>query len=386
MKTAIISHWVGSAQHCAISDDSLKDEDNAAWVVTLDGENRQEWLERIKWIRLADRLAENDLVTAEKFAFPQFCQAWQTLQATGQVSAASPYPDVLHRMQAHWLSSTADAVTTLNMQAWNRYLVALHQYHREDLVIDRLSNHTQMLEELAGSFFQVLPYLSESHWQAVYHFGAVDQFYNNLRDLREDAAQGICYLPTAVLDRFGLTRRAILDLSARKYPGYRPMMQFWVEDYLSRLYQKACRFIMMPDLHPSWEILRAWSLNRYRRIERVLRQCDYDYVQFPECYWQAVQQELFPHPIGSRAMALAAVMQRVAHSQLREAADSLEARGLRLPDNLPKSLLWEALDQLEEATHGLAADPFTHAFTNTCSAAFISAGDRDRRSCTPIPV
>ena len=380
MNTAIISHLVGSAHYSAISDDSLKDEDNAAWVVTLDRKNRQAWLERIEWIRLADRLAENDLMAGKKLALPQFCQAWQTLQNTGQVTLNSAHADVLHRMQTQWLSTPVDAVATLNVQAWNRYLIALNCYHQENLVIDRLSDYTQMLEELAGSFFQVLPYLSETHWQAVYHFGAVDQFYNNLRDMREDAEQGICYLPTEILDRFGLTRREILDLTACNHPGYRPMMQFWVEDYLSRLYQKACRFIMMPDLHPSWQILRAWSLNRYRRIERVLRQCDYDYGQFPQYYWPAVQQELFPQPAGSRVMTLATVMQMVAHTQAGDEADSLEARWLRLPDNLPESLRWDLLNEWEETSHVVAAASVTKSFT----AAFIGAGDRDRCHGAPI--
>jgi 15-cis-phytoene synthase len=382
MKTAIISHLVGSAQYGAISDDSLKDEDNAAWVVTLDSENRQTWLERIEWIRLADRLAENDLMAMGQSTFLPFCQAWQVLQGTGQIPADAAHQSVLHQMQAQWLQPTADAVATLNRQAWNRYLTALNRYHRENLVIDHLNDYTQMLQELAGSFFQVLPDLSESQWSAVYHFGAVDQFYNNLRDMREDAEQGICYVPTAVLDRFGLTRRAILDLSACEHPGYRPMMQFWVEDYLSQLYQKACRFIMMPDLHPAWQILRAWSLNRYRRIERVLRQCDYDYVQFPHHYWPAVQQELFPPPTGSRVMALAAVMQMVAHSQARDWADHLEARWLPLPDQLPESVWWDLLDECEEESHAVAADSFINTFTDI----FIISGDRDRRYGPPIPV
>jgi 15-cis-phytoene synthase len=375
METAIISHWVGSAQHCAISDDSLKDEDNAAWVVTLDSENRQAWLDRIEWIRLADRLAESDLVQVGQFAFQQFCQTWQTLQSTGTIAAAAAHQEVLQRIQSQWFSSVADPVAPLNVQAWNRYLAALQRYHEHDLVIDRLSHYTQMLETLAGSFFQVLPYLTEAHWQAVYQFGAVDQFYNNLRDMCEDAKQGICYVPLEVLDRFGVTRTEILNLTACANPGYRLMMEFWVEDYLSQLYQKACRFIMMPDLHPSWEILRAWSLNRYRRIERMLRQCDYDYVQFPYYYWRAVQQELFPQPSGSRLMTLATVMQMVTSSQSEDWIEGLEER------LLSDCRLWGSLEELEESgelSHVVAADSFA-------ANPFVSAGDRDRCYCPPIP-
>jgi 15-cis-phytoene synthase len=315
METGIISHLVGSAKHFAISDDSLKDDDNAAWVLTLDADTRSQWLERIEWIRLADRLAENQLLEAGKSEFQVFLEHWQVLFTTGEVVTDSAYETVLRRMQTHWFGPN-DPTGDLNVQAWNRYLLAVSQYHREQMVIPKLSHYTAMLEELAGSFFQVLPFLSERHWQSVYQFGAVDQFYNNLRDMREDAEQGICYLPTEILDRFGVTRAEILTLTACQNPGYRPMMEFWVEDYLSRLYHKACRFIMTADLHPSWQILRAWSLNRYRRIERILRQCEYDYVRFPQLYWQTVRQDLFPaSPEPLSETLIASVMNIIVNDQ-----------------------------------------------------------------------
>jgi 15-cis-phytoene synthase len=364
METAIISHRVGSAQHRAISDDSLKDEDNAAWVATLDSESRSAWLDRIKWIRLADRLAESDLLAAGQSEFSQFWQTWQTLHHTGQIPVDAAYPDILRQMQEQWVGPSVNAVATLNRQAWDRYLTALNRYHQKNLVIDRLSHHTQMLEELAGSFFQVLPDLSAAHWPAVYYFGAVDQFYNNLRDLREDAEQGICYLPTEVLDRFGVTRQAMLDCSAVTNPGYRPMMQFWVEDYRSQLYQRAGRFIRMPDLHPAWAILRAWSLNRYQRIERVLRQCDYDYGQFPQDYWPVVQQELFP-PADARLLGLTGVRQMITQSQSGPELASLEARLARFSVTLRAPL-----DELE---------PGIYAANSA-----ISPGDRDCRYGAPV--
>jgi 15-cis-phytoene synthase len=311
METGIISHLVGSAQHSAISDDSLKDDDNAAWVLTLDCDTRSQWLERIEWIRLADRLAENQLLEAGKSEFQVFSEHWQVLFTTGAVVTGSAYETVFKRMQTRWFGSAADPITALNVQAWNRYLIAVGQYHTAQMIIPKLSHYTAMLEELAGSFFQVLPFLSERHWQSVYQFGAVDQFYNNLRDMREDAEQGICYLPTEILDRFSVTRAEILTLRACQNPGYRPMMEFWVEDYLSRLYHKACRFIMTPDLHPSWQILRAWSLNRYRRIERVLRQCEYDYVLFPQLYWQTVRQDLFPNSHAPLSETLIAAVMNI---------------------------------------------------------------------------
>jgi phytoene synthase len=57
-----VSYFVNSSSHRAIADDSLKDEDNAAWITTLPPDVRQIWIERVGWIRLVDRLAEQDLL------------------------------------------------------------------------------------------------------------------------------------------------------------------------------------------------------------------------------------------------------------------------------------------------------------------------------------
>jgi len=70
------------------------------------------------------------------------------------------------------------------------------------------------------------------------------------------------------------------------------MMQFLLDHYLTRLQQKAYSLLMAEDLHPSWAILRDWSVHRYNRIERIFRDCNFDYTQFPQRYWSEVQQDL----------------------------------------------------------------------------------------------
>jgi 15-cis-phytoene synthase len=292
MDISTISHLVGSSDYQAIADDALKDEDNAAWVMELEPDIRSEWIERIGWIRLADRLAENELIETGSSEFQRFHANWKWLRATGQVQPGCGHRKVFSRMRDLWFQDSSDAVSALLIQSWDEYLSAIAKYSQDQLVLDRLDDYETMLSALAGSFFQVLPFLPEHHWQAVGGFGAVDQFYNILRDLREDAEQGICYLPIELLDRFGVTRGEILELRACQNPGYRPMMQFWLHDYLPQLYRKAYPFILAPDLHPSWRMLRDWSLNRYKRIDRIFRRCDYDYVQFPKIYWQEVKRDL----------------------------------------------------------------------------------------------
>ncbi len=286
-----IAELFGSSLHCAIADDALKDEDNAAWVLELEPEVRQVWIERIRWIRLADRLAESELVEGGSGQFQDFYAAWRWLSATGKVQPAGVHRSLFESMRQHWFAQP-DLSCQLSQQSWERYLTALDRYSQKNLMFETIGDFETMLRELASPFFQVLPFLSTKTWQVVGAFGVVDQFYNTLRDLREDAEQGICYLPMELLDRFGVTRAEILTLRGYENPGYRSMMEFWIYDYLPKLYRRSYPFILSPDLHPSWQILRDWSLNRYQRIERVLRHCDYDYMRFPQVYWREVQRDL----------------------------------------------------------------------------------------------
>lgn len=292
MNNLSVSKLIGSSEYQAISDDALKDEDNAAWVMGLEPEVRQAWLESIRWIRLVDRLAETNLLGVEKAEFQQFCQSWQWLMATGQVQPTGTHRAVFQGMRDRWFRELSDPVGLLSIQSWERYLQAISYYHQENLVFEQLSEFDTMLKDLGGSFFQVFPFLTAHQWRMAGAIGMVDQFYNILRDMREDAEQGICYLPNEVLERFGVSRAEILELRAYKNPGYRSMMQFWLYDYLPQIYRKAYPFILAPDLHPSWQILRDWSINRYHRIVRIFRRCDYDYVRFSEVYWQEVRRDL----------------------------------------------------------------------------------------------
>ena len=292
MNSITISELVGSSQHDAIADDSLKDEDNAAWVMELEPCIRDEWIERISWIRLIDRLAENELVDSSSAEFRKFYAGWKWLLLWGQVEPGCAYTDVLNCICTRWFSRVSNPVDRFSIWSWNRYLKAIERYHGHNLVIDTLDQYEVMLKDLGGAFFQVLPFLSQKYWQPACYFGALDQFFNNLRDMQEDAQRGICYIPGAILARFGVTRDEIIQQTACQNPGYAKMMQFLLDHYLTRLQQRAYPLMMAEDLHPSWAILRDWSVHRYHRIERIFRDCNFDYTQFPQRYWSEVQQDL----------------------------------------------------------------------------------------------
>lgn len=289
MSTQQISRLVGSSQYRAIADDSLKDEDNAAWVFQLEPSIQADWIERIGWIRLVDRLAEQDVIESGSDQFQQFYRNWKGLLETGSLLPGCTHYAVLSQMRDRWFTSPYD---WRSIDAWDRYVEAIATYHEPNLVLGSLAQYEAMLENLAGAFFQVLPFLSAKHYEAAAYLGIVDQFYNNLRDLREDAEQGICYFPVEVLAEFGLRREDLIQMRCLKHSGYQRMMRFWLNDYLPKLRGRACSLLEAPDLHPSWQLLRDWSLRRYERIERVFRRCQFNYVLASQVYWHEVRRDL----------------------------------------------------------------------------------------------
>src|SRR5438132_1358054 len=171
---------LASSAHAALADDALKDFDNASWVLDLPRSIQPAWLQRIRAIRLADRLAENQQLDPTSRRFDRFV------------------PPVF--------DGEGPAVPA----AWTRYLAALRAYHHPNLRLPTLSDHREMLDRLSGSLFQLVPFLSPRHFEAIRGLGVLDQFFNNLRDFAEDAAHGICYFPDDVLALAGVRREDVL--------------------------------------------------------------------------------------------------------------------------------------------------------------------------------
>jgi phytoene synthase len=296
IKIMNISKAIASSVGQGIADDALKDADNGFWLQTLPSATQLAWQRRFYCIRWVDRLAEEDfIVQPDGRQFAAFRLAWQKLCYQGYLSDDLQQWPVLQQLATDWFQ-TDPALHQAEIAAWEEYLAAIADYHQAHLVIDRLHDYEVMLDRLAGSCFQLLPDLQVHQRAIARRFGWVDQFYNNLRDLYEDAQQGVCYFPTEVLTQFGLSRSAILDLSCLQHPGYRDLMQFWVEDYLPQLRQQHHALLRVADLPPAWQRLTTWFCHRYRRIEQVMQACDYDFVAFAQQYWPLVEHELSHQP------------------------------------------------------------------------------------------
>jgi 15-cis-phytoene synthase len=249
-----------SSTYAALSDDALKDFDNAGWVAGLPGQVRKQWIERIRAIRLADRIVESGagglhVVRNDDDAFAG---------APSEVRAA-----------------------------WDRYQAALDTYHG-DFQVRTLADHREMMDRLSGSLLQLVPFLQPQHFEAVRAFGVLDQFFNNLRDLAEDTAEGICYFPDDVLARFDLCRDDVLSGRWRSMAGWRNLMRFWLDEYLPALDRDAARFDECEKLHASVARMRDEFRMRYARIESLFREVDFDFERFAEEYWGDVRSRAEP--------------------------------------------------------------------------------------------
>ncbi len=288
-----ISKEVASSEYYAIANDALKDEDNGIWSAGLPQSIQAIWLERFYWIRWVDRLAEQDqLVQPGGKQFPAFYQAWQQLYRQRRLAPSDHSWRVLQQIEACWFVEESGNLYELEIEAWNCYMQAILDYHKPGLTIATLQDYETMLDRLAGACFQLLPFLEDHQRTIARGFGVVDQFYNNLRDLYEDSLQGVCYFPNSLLEHFGLTRHEILNLTCFENPGYTQLMKFWVDSYLPRLRQQNLSLMLDKDLHPAWQCLTAWFVHRYMRIERVIHECQYNFVEFAHKYWAVVHQDL----------------------------------------------------------------------------------------------
>ncbi len=282
-----------SSEYRAIADDTLKDQDNGLWLSCFSADTQSLWRQRFGWLRRLDRLAEQDqLICPGGCQFSAFHQAWQQIwQAQHRLPVCDEWA-ILDEICRCWLSPEAEGSHQGELQGWNRYVEAMVDYHQPGLRLTTLHDYDMMLDRLAGSCFQFLPELHADDRNIARYFGMLDQCYNNLRDLYEDACQGVCYFPRELLLRFQVTLEEILDFTCFDNPGYYRLMEFWLFDYLPRLQHRALRLVVSDRLPRTWRYLLAWFIHRYRRIERVMVACDYNFVAFVSVYWDVVQQDL----------------------------------------------------------------------------------------------
>lgn len=230
--------------------DALKDQEVLAFLAEeSDARVLSAWNERTSFIRLTDRLIE-----------------------AGQLSGGGG-----------WLAIAA-----------SDYVLALRDWTSRDLRLFTLDAHDRMLLELGGGAFRLLPFAGPS-WVEIRYFGALDQLWNNIRDLREDLARGLCYFPDDILWSYRLRRADVREVRSGD-PRWTALMQWWLDEYAPRVRARARPFIDATKLHPSLDRFRTECLRRYERIERVFRETGFDPVEFEARYWAREEDPCSPKP------------------------------------------------------------------------------------------
>lgn len=267
------------------ADDALKDLDNTWFLRGQPEDVRAAWFDRIRILRLVDRLAEAERSNPADQGFSVFEEAWYDYQIHGLVHGHMR--DVVRL----WLSGHGEEPFR-NASALSSFIDGVGSYTIGGNTPFDVEEHAAMLWSVSGSMFVLFPFVAPEHRFAIGEFGIVDGFWNNLRDLAEDSAAGLCYFPEEELERHGLTRDDVLTGRCIGTAGWDAMMRFWINEYMPTLRERAQPFIEATGLHPSLEALREWSMHRWRRVESVFRSVGYDYRAFQVLYWAEVRREL----------------------------------------------------------------------------------------------
>jgi hydroxymethylglutaryl-CoA reductase len=273
---------VGSTVFRALSNDTAKDEDSVGWVMELSPADRDRWLRHIRWIRLADRLAENERIEPQAGRFTAFRASFETLVDKGVVDTGA---------HAQTMGEISAALIELgpmgdrHIEAWRAYLDALARFRLRSEPAEDVRGYSDSLGRLTGNASRLFPFLTAKHWESIYHFGALDQFFNNIRDLAEDGEQAGATFPRATLAQFGVLESDLRSKTPSDSAEYRAMMEYWLGSYRAELTTRARSFLEATDLHPSVAAMRENTLRRYDRIDAVFRECSFDFRKFAQVYW-----------------------------------------------------------------------------------------------------
>jgi phytoene/squalene synthetase len=294
---------IGSASHHALSDDRLKDQDNLAFLAGQPADARAAFLAVCAVLRELDRIIEAARAARDHGRLERLREAWHALWTEGRVLSGDE-ARVLRRARELWLADESISAVVAGA-SFDEYLAAVCEYSRPGVELRGIWEHNRMLMRISGAMFRLFPFVQPHRLRAIGHFGALDHFFNNLRDVQEDAEAELVFFPREVLDRFGVRRGYIATGRAVGTPEFRALMTFWLDDYLPAVRERARGFIDAADLHPSLASLRASCLHRYRRVERVLRGLDFDYRRFPAVYEAEVRREIAERALGGGVKEIA---------------------------------------------------------------------------------
>ncbi|MBI4176786.1 MAG: squalene/phytoene synthase family protein [Candidatus Aenigmarchaeota archaeon] len=287
-----ISDYIASSKSYNQTDDSLKDEDNAAWIMQLPEGDTKRWISVLHWVRLADRLLERDRLQAGNtaYTFSRFLADWKKARS-GEPVEDSEHTTLFSELQELWKD---EGLVESDLTTWDLYLTSLEKYTRPGIIIGDMEEYEKALYGLSGTFFQAFPFKPKEHHKEAGILGTLDQFYNNLRDLHEDSARGVYYFPEALLQKFGIDRSELPKLVKEPDSRFVDMNEFLLTSFVPKLKSEAAAILSSGNLHPSWKLMIRNNFRRYSRIEYVFRLANHNAAKFSTSYWDHVRADTSP--------------------------------------------------------------------------------------------
>ncbi len=288
-----VSDDIYSSEFSSTTDDSLKDEDNVAWVMQLPERVAKKWIAYLQFVRIPDRLLERDTFRKPKnnysYTFSDFAQEWRQIRQNGKVNSKSPFVFLFEQLKKRW---AREKLTEEDLKTWDLYLESLARYVKPGVIIHDEQEYEKALYGLSGTFFQGLPYAPSMYRREIGHLGILDQFYNNLRDLYEDTVRGISYYPTTLLGDYGIRRNELESLVSQPDDRFIRLNEYLLADFAARLKSETARLLSANGLHTSWRIGLRNTAIRHTRTEYVFRRVGFNAQRLNEVYWDYVRADL----------------------------------------------------------------------------------------------
>ena len=274
-----------SSAGVAIGDDALKDMHVAGFLYDLERREGDRWIERIGWIRLVDRMAEADLLEPGSARLPAFIAGWSRLRETGVVIRGHASTALLEAIQEALFGIRGRPRDPLAIRAFDSYVEATRRYHERGITIEGLAEFERMLGDLSGSILLCMPHAPVELEAEVIALGALDQLYNEVRDLLEDGACGLCRFPSEVLDRFSL-RPTDFFTGRFDAPGIPPLLAYLVSDLGPRMRERYASLRSGHTIPPTWRVLVDEFDQRHDLVQQTMIESGFDVRAFTASYWE----------------------------------------------------------------------------------------------------
>ncbi len=282
----------------ADDDEGFKDSNNLTFLRLLSESEREDWLSFSDWVRQADLYSERDVFPqlhprlGKSYNLERF-ESETRATIEGKNVANSPHAKLFRKMKERF---ERESLHSADLQPLVLYISSLRRYTKPDLVIPTWEEYDALLHGLS-SFFLLFPSAPRGYHKQVSALGALDQSFNNLRDMHEDLTAGINYFPLPLLGEFRVRPEELVNLVVDPDKRFVGMIQYLLTSFVPAIKTKAEPMLSTQwqesgECPYSWRLLISHNLRRYEWVERSLERASYNGREFGPIYRTMIKEEL----------------------------------------------------------------------------------------------